>query len=188
MNATQELRVRAEILHRRIQSGDPGAIQRLRALPDFSRAPVERLRAAAPGIRRGDCLALLARELGFPDWPLAKRALEGDPAASDFGTLLWSTRCTGHLNLWFKTYDEAATVREQTGRYLLAYRHQFVVVDRYYIETLGLDPDDPDWNALGLDWVHPRDPQARSRLYRKLVANLPREAAASGGDDAGGLQ
>jgi hypothetical protein len=50
-------------------------------------------------------------------------------------------------------------------------------VDRFYIESLGLDPDDHDWQAIGFDWVRPRDVDARTRLYAKLVAALPREAA-----------
>ena len=51
------------------------------------------------------------------------------------------------------------------------------VVDRYFIETLGLDPDDPDWKMIGFDWVRQADVAARTRLYSKLVAQLPREAA-----------
>jgi hypothetical protein len=68
-------------------------------------------------------------------------------------------------------------MRKSGGGYLLAYRNQYFVVDRYYIESLGLDPNDRDWEALGFDWVHPRNVAARTRLYAKLVAAMPREAA-----------
>ena len=57
------------------------------------------------------------------------------------------------------------------------YRRQYVVEDRYFIETLGLDPDDADWEAIGFDGVRPAEVAARTRLYSKLVAQLPREAA-----------
>jgi len=37
-------------------------------------------------------------------------------------------------------------------------------VDR--IETLGLLPEDPDWELIGRDWVKPRQMDARARLYK----------------------
>ena len=44
-----------------------------------------------------------------------------------------------------------------------------MIVDRYFIETLGLDPEDPDWEAIGRDWVRPASLKARERLYAKLI-------------------
>jgi hypothetical protein len=169
--ATQEIRVRAEILHRRALALDPKMLRRFRTLPQFNPA----------NIRRRDCLAVLAAEMGFASWPQAKRVLSGLDA-TDFGRLLCPNRCGGHLNLWYKTHEEAARVREGRRGWLLGYRHQFLVVDRYYIETLGLDPDDPDWTAIDFDWARREDTQpgcgaARARLYAKLIRQLPREAA-----------
>jgi hypothetical protein len=46
-----------------------------------------------------------------------------------------------------------------------------MIVDRFYIESLGLDPDDPAWERIGRDWIRPADPQARAQLYRQLVHN-----------------
>jgi hypothetical protein len=59
----------------------------------------------------------------------------------------------------------------------LGYKRQYVVVDRYFIESLGLDPEDADWQALGFDWVRPKNVAARARLYAKLLALQPREAS-----------
>ena len=182
MDAIRELKTRAEILHRRIQANDHRAIGRLRVLPDLRRVSYERLEAAAGGIQRRDCLTVIAAELGFASWPEAKTAITSDStvadAGADFGTMLYPSHCfSGHINRWYKTYDEAAADRAKTGAYLLGYKRQYVVVDRYFIESLGLDPSDPDWEALGFDWVRPKDREARSRLYAKLVACLPREAA-----------
>lgn len=176
-DAIQELKIRAEILHRRVQAREPGALERLRALPGLRCAAQQELLTRAGMIQRRHCLAVLAAELGFPNWPLAKRVLAGEGAVSDFGSLLCPARCGGHVNNWFASYSEAASVRESCRGYLLAYRRQFVVVDRHYIESLGQDPEDPDWEALGFDWARPNDVGARSRLYAKLVAALPREAA-----------
>jgi len=174
-DAIQELKIRAEILHRRIQALDPRALGRLRALPEFRRVSARELKAAAAAIRRRHCLAVIAAELGFPSWPQAKGAIAGERPAKEFGTLLCPTRCAVHLNGWYKTYAEAAAARKASAGYLLAYRRQFLVVDRHYITTLGLDPDDSDWKALGFDWVQPRDVRARARFYAKLIAALPRE-------------
>jgi hypothetical protein len=175
IDPTHELKTRAEILHRRIQSGDRSAVQRLRALPEFRRASDGDL--AAADIHRTHCLAVIAAELGFANWPQAKSALTADGPVADFGTLLYPKRAGGHINRWYKRYEEAAEVRNACDGYLLAYRTHYLVVDRFYIESLGLDPADPDWEALGFDWVRPKDPAVRARLYGKLLVTLPLEAA-----------
>jgi hypothetical protein len=178
MDAIRELKTRAEILHRRIQTNDHRAIGRLRVLPDFRRASYEHLAAATSGIQRRDCLTVIAAELGFASWPQAKSAISGDGPIEDFGTLLYpGVRCDGHLNRWYKSYEDAAADRASSGGYLLAYKRQYLVVDQYFIQSLGLDPADPDWEGLGFDWVRPKKVAARARLYAKLVACLPREAA-----------
>jgi len=174
MDPISELKTRAEILHRRIQTGDLTAIRRLRALPEFRRAADEGLVSAT--IQRTHCLAVIAAELGFANWPQAKSALTGDSPVEDFGTMLYPKRAGGHVNRWYKGYEEAAEVRKACDGYLLAYQRHYLVVDRFYIESLGVEPDDPDWRALGFDWVRPKDPAARTRLYGKLVALLPRDA------------
>jgi hypothetical protein len=178
MDAIRELKTRAEILHGRIQTNDHRAIGRLRVLPQFRRASYEQLAAATADIRRRECLTVVAAELGFASWPQAKAAITGEGPIEDFSTALYSGHgCAAHLNHWYRTYQEAAAMRESCGGYLLAYKRQFLVVDQYFIESLGLDPADPDWEALGFDWARPRDLAARTRIYGKLVACLPREAA-----------
>lgn len=177
-DAIQELKTRAEILHHRIRTGEPQALARLRALPEFRRSSQRELAAQAATIRRRHCLAVIAAELGFPSWPQAKSMIAGERPATEFGTILCPTRCAVHLNRWYRTYAEAAAARKASAGYLLAYRRQFIVVDRHYITTLGLDPDDADWARLGFDWVRPRSVRARARLYAKLVAALPRETQA----------
>ena len=48
-------------------------------------------------------------------------------------------------------------------------RCPFFITDRHFIATLKLDPDDPDWERIGRDWVKPSKPDARERLYAKLI-------------------
>jgi len=173
-DAIAELKVRAEILQRKIERAEAGAIGRLRALPQFRRLPEEALVRDA-NIQRRDCLNILAAELGFASWTQAKNVISGEGGDGDFGTALCPPRCAIHTNLWYRDYDEAAQIRAQKNGYLLGFRRQFVVVDRHYLDTLRLDPDDADWAAIGFDWVRPLDTAARTRLYGKLVAAMPKE-------------
>lgn len=165
-----ELKNGARILQRQAQSKEPKALERLRALPELSALDDDALSAA---VLRRHTLAVVARELGFGGWPqasavLAPKGAEGE-AADDFGTLLCPPGMSAHSNIWSAHYDEAKRLREETGGYLLAYRKHFFIVDRHYVEALGLDPDDPDWQRLGRDWARPTDPEARERLYTRLI-------------------
>lgn len=176
-DAIRELTVRAEILHKRLRTGDPRVVPRLRALPRLRRCSEEDLRSLAKILQRRHCLSVVAAELGFASWREARQVLSGDGTAADFGTLLAPWRVGGHLNLWYARYEDARAVRARCQGYLLAYRRQYLVVDRHYVDALGLDPDDRDWAAIGFDWVRPLCAPARRRLYAKLVAALPRDAA-----------
>jgi hypothetical protein len=152
-DAIRELKVRAEILHKSLQAQQPAALKRLRRLPAWRRAADEAVAQAAASLRRHDCLNLIAVELGFPNWTEARRTLTGAGSNLDFGNLLYPPRCCGHLNRWYTSYEAAASARASCQGFLLAYRRQYFVADRYFIESLGLDADDPDWTALGFDPV-----------------------------------
>ncbi|WP_437280355.1 hypothetical protein WME90_07280 [Sorangium sp. So ce375] len=173
MDPVRELKIRAELLHKQLASNDAEALLRLRALPELSRADEAALAAAASGIRRKHCLAVVARECGFSSWERARLALAGEPGAPELGTLLYG-RDGGVLHHWFATYDEARAhveaLPEASRGYLLAYNLHFFIADRAFIASLGLDPDDPDWQAIGWDWARPADLAARSRLYAKRLA------------------
>ena len=174
----RELKIRAEILQRELSRRRPSAVWRLRTLPEFRASSSEQLAYVGPQVLRRQCLALLAIELGFSGWPHAKQVMSGARGVSDFGTLLYPRGCGGHLNLWYSRYDEAVAGRRASGGFLLAYRRDFLVVERSFIETLGLDPDHADWLRLGFDWVRPIDMRARTRLYGELVQRMPHEAQA----------
>lgn len=84
----------------------------------------------------------------------------------DYGELWYELATDVCLNHWCSTYDEAREVLARHGGYLLPYRRQFVVVEREYVKILGLDPEDPAWEAVGHDLAQPADLAA----YRELVA------------------
>lgn len=113
--------------------------------------------------------------MGFHDWSHAKQTMRGEPGLVDFGTMLYPTRCGGHLNLWYRHHTDAVRGRQACDGYLLGFRRQFFVVQGGFIEALGLDPNDREWRALGFDWVQPTDARARTRLYGELVRQLAPE-------------
>lgn len=169
MSATTEhLRARARVLHRDAKQRDATALGRLRRLAEL--APLDDATLAA-STRRRHCLGAIARELGFTSWGQLVAILRGDPT-DDFGTLLSPPGSAAHWNIWCADYDEARDIRAENGGWLLAWRKHFFVADRHYVEHLGLDPEDPDWERIGRDWARPHDADARARLYGKLFARV----------------
>lgn len=172
-----ELKARARILHRQARDGDPEAIRRVRTLPELRKLDPEQLSAE---LQRKHGLAVVARELGFDGWQHAIAMLTGQ-GGDDHGTVLYPRECWGHWNIWSASYEEARGIREEHGGYLLPYKHQFFIVEGNFIDTIGLDPEDEDWARIGRDWVRPADPEARTRLYVKLIqARLRAREAAPG--------
>ncbi|WP_428265887.1 hypothetical protein [Haliangium sp.] len=168
----RELKVQAEILHKRIAAGEPESLERLRALPQLRRADAPALAAMTAAARRKHCLAVVAREHGFSSWEHAHRVLDGDRDERDFGTLLYAS--SSMLNHWFADYAEARAFLDDVPldgprRYLLVYKRHFFVADRHFVALLGMDPDDPDWEAIGWDWARPANPAARERLYMRRL-------------------
>jgi len=160
VSVIEELKAQARVLHRQAEAMDPAALARLGITPGGPEAGT---------VQRRHCLAAIAQELGFAGWPHAVAVLSGTADGADFGTLLYPHGGAAHTNIWCKSYEEAVAIRSQTDGYLLAYKRQYFIVDRYFILTLGLDPDAPEWQAIGRDWVRPAQPEARQRLYRQLI-------------------
>jgi hypothetical protein len=155
----EELKAQARVLHRQAETLEPSALARLGLEPGSPDAGT---------VQRRHCLAAIARELGFSGWPHAVAVLGGTDD-TDFGTLLYPAWASAHTNIWCASYDQARAIREKNDGYLLAYKHQYFIVDRYFIATLGLDPDAPEWAEIGRDWVRPGQLEARERLYRVLI-------------------
>jgi|CXWL01.1.fsa_nt_gi hypothetical protein len=159
------LKSHARVLERAAALGVAPALARLRALPELR--PLDNAELAAT-VRRRHCLAVIARALGFAGWPELAADLDG-AANGEFGTLLYPPGSAAFWNVWSAAYDEARAIRAEHGGYLLAYRRHFFIAEDHFVANLGLDPDDPDWTAIGRDWVRPADPAARQRLYAALV-------------------
>lgn len=75
------------------------------------------------------------------------------------------------LNRWFSTYEEARASLDEEGGFLFPHGQHFFVTVRGAVRELGLDPEDPDWERIGRDWVRPADREAFERLLiRRAVA------------------
>ncbi|MEQ9703519.1 MAG: hypothetical protein RLO54_37085 [Sandaracinaceae bacterium] len=169
MDPIEDVRQRARVLHRQAARGEPEALTRLRALPELKALDDE---ALAREVRRRHALATLARELGFRGWPGARAALlgGGPSEAHDLGTVMHRDQGGAYFNIWSAHHEEARRIRAEHGGYLLAYRHQFLVVEGAYLEGLGLDPQDPDWDRMGRDWARPADHAAWRRITSAAIA------------------
>ena len=80
---------------------------------------------------------------------------------------MYVPRMDAVLNRWFTSYPEARASLEAEGGYLLPYKSHFFVTLSEGIRDLGLNPDDPDWERIGWDWVEPKDLEAWDRLKEK---------------------
>lgn len=89
------------------------------------------------------------------------------PTPADSGPLMYVESMDAFLNQWCSTYEEARTLREAEGGYLLPFKSQFFVTVAEGIVELGLDPDDPHWETIGWDWVRPLDSEAWELLRDK---------------------
>lgn len=165
-SAIDELKTCADLVLTRARSGDSLALNRFRKLPPFKGQPDQDLQTQ---LQHKHGLWLVALEQGFPTWKQAKAIISGECGNGDYGTMLYPCGATRFLNQWFASYEEARDQLQKQGGFLLAYRRQFLLVGVGYILYLGLDPADPDWKAIQHDWMNPKNREARSRLYAKLV-------------------
>ena len=161
----EQLKIRARFLQKQIERLEPEALKRARTLPELRALREDALRES---VQRRHCLAILARELGLNGWSHLTE-LWGSETASEWGKLFYPARCGGHWNIWSSSLDEARTIRAQHGGFLLPYRQQMLIVERAFIEDLGVDSEHPDWARIGRNWLEPRDLSARHRLLQATL-------------------
>lgn len=73
------------------------------------------------------------------------------------------------INRWFARYEQARASLTSQGGFLLPYASQFFICEAEGIRLLGLDPEDPDWRAIGWNWVAPTDRAAWLRLLEQRI-------------------
>lgn len=168
-----DMRSRANRLLAELRSAEPSAAAsaalRLRELPEWKEWTPRQIRILRHRIRRREALEVIARESGFRDWS-DFRVSVGKPVRGFDTTKLFRAPFTArYLNLWLKDYNEGRqALAEDPSLFLFPHKQHFVVCDPGLLRALGVNPEDPDWQAIGHDWVKPGDLEARARLAEKL--------------------
>jgi hypothetical protein len=173
-------RAEARRLLRQLRSEDPrlarAAAERFVRLRSLAPGGVEGLLARRGDVRLKHALAVLAEERGYPSWSELRRACAAPARQIPDLPSFHTPRLDALLNRWFRDHAEARASLEAEGGYLLPFGEHFFITESEGIRELGLDPDDPDWAALGFDLARPRDAAAHARLCARRRATL-----ASGG-------
>ncbi|WP_020593911.1 hypothetical protein [Kiloniella laminariae] len=170
----KDLKHKARHLHRNILTSTPQSLAFIRKQPGLVKLSNAEL--IEQTLRR-HCLSQLAIFLGFQGWAHLLKVMQepGSPPGEnqrsvvDYGKLLYPPRCGVYTNIWHVFYGEARQVRQKNAGYLLPYKTQFLVCEADYIRTLGLDPEDQNWNLLERDWINPAAHPARNHLYKTLI-------------------
>jgi hypothetical protein len=173
----------AQHLLKQLRGADPAAstaaAERFRALRSFAHLSTSQLLEIREQVRLKHALAVVALARGYDSW-IALKAGGGAPAEFgggeqdlDPGTHLYGPRLAFLLNKWFATYEGARAALDSEGGFLLPYGEHVFITEADGVRELGLDPEDPDWERIGRDWIRPADAEAHRRLlarWRKAVA------------------
>lgn len=138
-----------------VSSVAEAAAERFRRIAPFREQSAAQVLEARGEVQHKHALTAVAREQGYAAWKNLKDAADVlwcPPGASAF----W--------HIWCKTYEEARGYLESNGGYLLTAHGRCFIAERGYIESLGLDPDDPRWEKAGYDMKEPKDQAAFEAL------------------------
>lgn len=175
-----EARTRAKRWLKELRGPDDDAARRVASmlvrLPRFAGKSVEDVLADREHVQLKHTLDAVARKAGFANWADMKHEWEGDVELPprdqlrnlDDDKIFGSGSLGGYLHNWYRSYEEGKREHERLGGYLLPHGSHCFIADEGYIESVGLDPHDPDWERIGYDWVRPKDDAAFARLDRKL--------------------
>ncbi len=152
----REVRIRASLMMKAARTGDLDALSRLGPKPKRRTA----LNAVALDMTGRAYLDLRTLELPVET---NQRGSVADPAR------MFERHLAQFWNHWFSNYEEALLHLKAAGGFLFPYKNQFVVVEADLLRNVGLDPDDPDWVAIGRNWVKPSSETAFTRLSIILI-------------------
>jgi hypothetical protein len=157
------------------------AALRFERLPHLAGLSPQQIAKQKESICRKHALAVIALENNYASWADLKRQLEQREKrdaikSNNRYSPLYPRRCGGFINAWYANYEAARDHLAKSEGYLLPYKGHFFICQRGYIEALGLDPDDRDWELIGRDWVKPADRGAWERLNARLQSIEPNYA------------
>jgi hypothetical protein len=167
-----EYRLEAESLYRNLCTGSAAAAlraaKRFQSLDSWRDLSAREIRASASAMRLEDAQEVIAFENGFTNWALLAAAT-ADAEFVFHTSRLFPEKSDVFLNLWFHSYEDACAAHEaEPDLVLFPYGEQFVLCEPALLGWLGADPNDPDWEKIGRDWVRPSDEAARQRLAGRL--------------------
>lgn len=155
--SVDEGKIQASILLKSLYSNDliisQKAAKRFRRLAEFKDLSLSDIIKA--DIKRKHALTVIAIEKGFKSW-------------TDLKCQLPFIR-GGFLNHWFANYVDAKSFQQLNGGFILPFKNQFFICDADYINHLGLNAEDPDWELIEYDWINPINKNAWNRLYKKWM-------------------
>lgn len=158
--SVNECKIQASILLKSLRSCDVAisqkAAKRIQRLPEFKACSLEEI--IHHPIKHKHALAVVAIEKGFASW-------------ADLKCQLPFIR-GGFLNHWFASYADAKSYLDAHGGFLLPFKNQFFICDANYINHLGFNAEDADWQLIKYDWAHPANKSAWQRLYKKWMKIL----------------
>ncbi|MCA1591414.1 MAG: hypothetical protein LC754_01910 [Acidobacteria bacterium] len=146
---------------------------RFRQIRSFASRSVQQILEIREQVKLKHALAVIAFEHGHTSWRALKEFSEtvGQPplraSTPAPGREMYARGLDVLLNRWFASYEDARASLEQHGGFLLPFDRQFFICEPEGIRILGLNPDDPDWERIGWDWVKPLDQEAWLRLKQK---------------------
>lgn len=152
----REVRIRASLLMKAARAKDADALERLGPMPKHRTA----LNAVAMDMMGKSYLDLRA-EIMLATGDVHQTV--ADPSR------LFERHLAQFMNHWFASYEEARAHLIKAGGFLFPFRSQFVIVGHDLLRHVGLDPDDPDWEAIGCDWVNPNSMTGFENLNAMLV-------------------
>ena len=117
-----EAKVQASILLKSLHGNDASkAVRRFQRLPDFADLSIANI--LHKEIKRKHALLVIAKENGFNSWMDLKIQVHFIVG--------------GYLNVWFVKYAEAKSQLKLIGGFLLPYKNQFFICNKYYIQQIG---------------------------------------------------
>ena len=166
MNAfTDEIKTRARLLQKLLQTGNVAALKRARIICRQQRWDIPeqwQLRY---------CLNLAAADAGFSGWEHARQVLSGAAQpGDDMGEFWYGAEARGFTNQWLASYEEARALTEANPYlYLLPYRRQYLLVEELFLQDRGLSCDPALWEPMQRDLVRHYGSDGWQQLARQRL-------------------
>lgn len=105
---------------------------------------------------------VLAIEHGFENWASMRNyIIEQD--------MLYRKHGIAFIHSWFNNYLDAFQYFQKYGGYLLQFWQDYIVCGKEYLQVLGLDTFQSEWEKIGYNWVMPAHKEAYKRLYQAAL-------------------